>query len=184
MKNFFSKLRSTKLFVALLLILGAVTASGVYFATTNAVSSCDWSNIVYCGLTSSDAAGLKKAYISNTDTKGHKDITRVMQWGGFNSSNITGANNSNVKVGYLTRDGVIKVGGTTVGTGTQVTTRYSGSGRTQVMPGIYVRSASQNQLASEKVLVLFDSNGKATAAIIVRCGNVLKFTPVKKPSIT
>ena len=184
MKNFFSKLRSTKLFVALLLVLGSVVASGIYFATTNAVSSCGWSNIVYCGLTSSDAAGLKKAYISNTDTKGHKDITRVMQWGGFNSSNITGANNSNVKVGYLTRDGVIKVGGTTVGTGTQVTTRYSGSGRTQVLPGVYVRSASQNELASEKVLVLFDSNGKATAAIIVRCGNVLKFTPVKKPSIT
>ena len=128
---------------------------------------------------------MKSVYNTNRDEKGHTDIRSVMHWGGFSASSVANSNNNNVKVGYLTRDGVIKVNGTTVGTGSQVTTRYAGSGRQQVLPGVYVRSSSENQLASEKVLVLFDNDGKAIASLIVRCGNVLRFTPVipKKPSL-
>ena len=188
MKRFFGKLKQARLFV--LAGITALLVGGAYigFSTmSSSAAQCDSTNIVYCGLTGENATALKSQYTSSRDTAGHTDIRRVMQWGGFTDANIASASDSNVKIGWLTRDGVIKVNGVEVGRGTVVTTRWSNNGtRPSIgVSGVYSRSASANELASEKVLVLFDGSGKAVASLIIRCGNVLKFTPVipKQPSL-
>ncbi len=182
MKRLFSKLFRSKWVMALL----AVTLLGVgYVTATTVTASCDRTNIVYCGLTSANAAGIKNAYTTSRDTAGHTDIRAVMRWGGFTDGNIAGANDGNVKAGTLSRSGVVTVGGKTIGTSASVTTRLNKPGRTNILPGVYVRSSAQNEYANEQVLILFDKSGKAVAGIMIRCGNVIKFTPVipKNPSL-
>lgn len=184
MKGLFNKLKKARYLVIAAFATVLVGAAGYIANNAQAVSACDKTNIIYCGI-GGDVNSLKAAYNTSRDTAGHTDIRRVMQWGGFTDANIASATSANVKLGTVNRSGVITVGGKTVGTGAVVTTRYGKAGRQQVLPGVYVRSSAENQLATEQVLVLFDRDGKAVASLIVRCGNVLKFTPVipKKPSL-
>ncbi|MCA9327654.1 hypothetical protein KDA14_03955, partial [Candidatus Saccharibacteria bacterium] len=160
----------------IMLFLAAVVGLAVQAPKTYAL--CDNVNIVHCGLSGSSAKG----YIDSTqhywntskDDAGHTDIRKVMQWGGWTSGMVSGANTSNTKVGTLnSKTGKITVDGRVVASDTYMTARFTeGSGFTQVSPGVWKRLVTRSHAQdSYTVLIHFGSNGKADAGIAVDCGN-------------
>lgn len=179
-KKFLSILTSTGIIVALFSTLLALTPSS---QTVSASSNCDKVNIVYCGLTGSDAASniasMKEIYRSGNTGNGHTDGKFILNWGGW-APIINNLNTTNTKIGTLYRDGHIVVDGKTVATGTWLTARFTnGAGFEPIGNGIYKRLTTTSMMnASDQVLISFDANGKAVAGVVIRCGNTLRFNPV------
>ena len=163
---------------AAIAVAGAVTTPKVDAGV------CDTTNIIRCGLngsTQSDfVSSFKSFYTKNDDGAGHRDLQSVFNWSGFSSSLVDGMTTGNAKLGYVYRNGDVKVNGELVGTGAVVTTRLSGSGRTLILPGVYSRPASMNYTEAQSVIVLFDAKGQAISGVMTICGNSIKFTPVKR----
>ena len=182
MKSLFAKITaSVGLFTALLGMAFFINAS----TQTAAASSCDKVNIVYCGLTGSDVNGyissIKQLKTSGSDGNGHADMGTVLSWGGYTDQVINGMNSTNTKVGTLNRDGSVVVDGKTVATGTWLSARFTDgtSNFQQVSSGVWTRLTTTSMMnASDQVLVTFDADGKAIAGTVIRCGNMLRFTPV------
>ncbi|PID98770.1 hypothetical protein CSA80_04890 [Candidatus Saccharibacteria bacterium] len=164
----------------------AGVAGGMFVQGPSVIAGvCDRTNIIRCGLNGSSHASYIQSfqhfYTTNHDPGGgYNDLQGIFNWAGFNSSLVAGMNTTNTKIGYVYRNGEVKVNGERVGAGAQVTTRYAGKGRPQIMPGVYVRSAAENKHNPESILVLFDQKGQAIAGVMTRCGNAIKITPVKR----
>lgn len=169
-------------------VLAFALAAGVLLHTSVAqAASCDKVNIIYCGLsgssTSAEIDSLQHYYSTSKDSYGNTDIRSIMQWGGWTTSMVNNATTSNTKKGTLYRNGEIKVGGEVVAKGTVVSARFTeGSGFTHISGNVYYRKTTTSFAhSSVPVLVHFDSDGNANAAIMSDCGNVLRFTVVTKP---
>ncbi len=154
-----------------------------------ATSSCDKVNIVRCGLSGSTAQSyiesIQQLSSTGSDGYGNSDLGSLLTWGGYSSSVVNSMNTSNSKIGTLYRNGEIWVDDTKVATAAWISARFSGgSGFEVVKDGVWARlSTTSMQNASDQVLVTFDGNGKAIAATVIRCGNMLRFTPVTPPVI-
>ncbi len=182
MKSLFAKVTtSVGLFIALLGVGFFVNAN----TQTVAASSCDKVNIVYCGLTGSDVNGyitsVKQLNATGSGGNGHNDMKTVLGWGGYSDGVIAGMNASNTKVGTLSRDGTITVDGKTVASGTWISARFTDGTNNfqQVSSGVWARLSTTSMMnATDQVLITFDADGKAIAGTVIRCGNMLRFTPV------
>lgn len=170
--------------LAFALLVGLGLRTSVVYA-----ASCDKVNIIYCGLsgssTSAEIDSLQHYYSTSKDSYGNTDIRQVMQWGGWTTSMVNGATTANTKQGTLYRNGEIKVGGVVVAKGTVVSARFTeGAGFTHIEGNVYYRKTTTSFAnAQVPVLVHFDANGNADAAIMSDCGNVLRFTVVPKPVV-
>jgi hypothetical protein len=150
-------------------------------------------NIIYCGLTGpTDAnyiSSLQGYYNSNSDGHGNTDIQAVLNWAGATPSIINGMNTSNTMIGTAYNDGSITVNGQTVGTNALVAGRWNPGtgGFTHIEGNVWDRAATTyfayNQ-SQVQVLVHLNSYDQADFAIMIECGNVLKFTPMPPKSIS
>jgi hypothetical protein len=168
------------------LTLATVATVGLAPAQANA-ASCDPVNIIHCGLAGSDLAGnissFKSMYNANNDN-GHNDLAAVYDWSGLSSSEVSGMNTSNTKLGTLYRNGEIKVGGVVVANDAWVSARFTeGSGFVQIKDGVWARKTTTS-FANDSVgvLVHFNSDGTFDSAIMTNCGNAVKATRVVKPA--
>ncbi len=157
-----------------------------------AFALCDKVNIVYCGLSGSNAQGyidsLRNYYSTSRDSYGNTDIRGILQWGGWNDGNINALDTNNTRLGTLYRDGRIIVDGREVANTTWVTARFSGGAGFQHISGnVYSRLTTTSfKYETKQVLIHFGADGNADAGIITDCGNTIKFTvvPVPKPVVT
>jgi hypothetical protein len=179
-----------------ILALGIVTAGTAMLlqpassAPEASAASCDKVNIVYCGFKGSSTSSYIKEYqhYYRTGSDGrYNDIRTVYRWSGANDAAVNGMNTGNSKLGTLYRNGDLKVGNKVVGHDAWVSARF-GAGRpgfVHVTGNVYARKTTTS-LAHDtyKVLVHFNQYGEATYAVMVNCGNAVKFTKVvNKPSL-
>ncbi len=192
--NFFKK---TRYAVASAILLLAITAAGgvALVQPTDSLpkvsaASCDNVNIVYCGLNGSGATGyvksLKSYYNKGSDGR-YNDLKAVYRWAGASDAMVSSMNTNNTKVGTLYRNGDIKVDGKVVGHDTWVAARF-GAGRqgfVHVTNNVYARKTTTSlKYDTYKVVVHFNNYGQANFAVMVGCGNAIKFTPVPvKPKL-
>ena len=188
-KSLVSFARKGKFLIASAFVALTVTSAGAAsFALpgTAQAASCDKVNIVYCGLEGNDTASyissFKGAYSGNNNN-GHTDLRAVYAWAGLSAADASAMNTTNTKLGTLYRDGRVVVNGQTVATNSYVTARFTeGAGFTQISNGVWARSTTTSFAeATAPVLVQFNADGTADSAIMIGCGNAVKFTPVPKP---
>lgn len=171
------------IFALSLLTAGVATFTQGDQASAN---SCDRVNIVYCGLNGSGASGYINSFRADYNRgsdNGHNDLKRIYNWAGASSAKVAGMNTSNTKVGTLYRNGDIKVNGQKVGHDSWVSARFTeGKGFVQISSGVWARKTTTSFAnASVPVIVHFNTNGVADFAVMVGCGNAVKFTPVHPP---
>lgn len=170
--------------LSLLFVMASVFAFASFTKQSAAATSCDSVNIVKCGLSGTTVQDyindIKTLNQTGTDGYGHTDMKFMLNWGGFSDQVIASMNTTNTKIGTLSRNGDITVDGKIVATETWITARFtSGTGFKQVTSGVWARLSSTSMMnATDQVLVTFDANGKAIAGTVIRCGNMLQFTPV------
>ena len=172
-------------FAASLLLGGASLLPTV----PRAVAACDSTAVVYCGLDKSSLSAeinsAKSAYSKNKDSEGRGGIQTAFNWTGLSSSVVSSMSTANTKAGTLFADGRIVVDGKTindVSKGLWVTTRLSGEDRQNIGNGIYVRKVPGSQNNSERIIVTYNGSGVPVGAIMVDCGNSVKF--VALPIVT
>ena len=180
---------STITATTLLMIPSAITP--VAAAASCPQDSYPQYNILYCGLTgptdSDYISSLQGYYNSNSDGHGNNDIQAVLNWAGASPSIINGMNTSNTLIGTAYSNGTITVNGQTVGTNALVAGRWNpGTGGFTYLEGnVWYRAATTffaYQQSQVQVLVHLNSYGQADFAIMIECGNVLKFTPMPPKS--
>ena len=153
-------------------------------------------NIIYCGLSGSNATdyknSFKKYYDNKSDGHGHTDIQEVYK---ASASGYTGAFNSDMftsgtwVTGTAYKKGTIVVNGTTVATNIQISSRcFSGMSNCQptsryhhLTSDVYTRDGTwffSSDGDSATALVHLNTNGVADFATIKGCGNQLYFKPV------
>ncbi len=177
-------------FVISTAIAGTVAFLPLASSSTQAATTCPQNNtpqynIIYCGLLGSTTAqyisDLQGYYNSNNDGHGNHDIQTVLNWAGASPSMIAGMNTSNTVVGTAYNNGTITVNGQIVGTNSIVSARWNpgGSGYTHLEGNVWYRNATTSFAPTPQVQVLvhLNSNGQADFAVMIVCGNVLKFTP-------
>ena len=182
----FQRINKFKLGIySLLIAVASVVAFTTYIQPSEAVTVCDKVNIVYCGITGATVQDninyLRKLKSDGRDTLGNTDMVYMINRAGFTDSVLSSSTPTNTKLGTLYRNGEIRVGGKVVATDTWISARFTdGSGFVLVKSGVWERKTTTSmQNDTEEVLVRFDSNGKAIAAIMMDCGNSLRFTPVE-----
>lgn len=163
---------------------------GVFVVSQPALALCDDVNIVRCGLNESSLGAtindFKGRYARNDSGGGHRDFRAITHWSGLNAAQVQGMNAQNTKQGTLYRDGRVTVAGRTVGKGAWLTARFGGgrAGFVQVpnAPGVFARkTVTDTARNSYPVIVMFDQNGQAVAAVVTDCANLVKFTPTIPP---
>lgn len=181
----FQRINKFKLGIySLLIAVASVVAFTTYIQPSEAATACDKVNIVYCGITGATVQDninyLRKLKSDGKDTRGNTDMVYMINRAGFTDSVLSSSTPTNTKLGTLYRNGEIRVGGKVVATDTWISARFtSGSGFVLVKSGVWERKTTTSmQNSTEEVLVRFDSNGKAIAAVMMDCGNSLRFTPV------
>lgn len=187
--NLFKKFRYS--LFASVFALGLLTAGLTVVLQPNtpqvSAAACDRVNIVYCGLNGSGASGklksLRSFYNRGSDGRYH-DLKAVYRWSGASNSDIQHMNTGNTKMGTMYRNGQVKVNGKVVATDAWVSARF-GAGRKgfkHVEGNVYARKTTTSLAEkSTPVLVHFKSNGQADFAVMVTCGNAVKFTPKQPP---
>jgi hypothetical protein len=158
-------------------------------ATTCPQNKTPQFNIIYCGLLGTTTAqyisSLQGYYNSNNDGHGNHDIQAVLNWAGATPAMIAGMTTSNTVVGTAFSNGTITVNGQTVGTGSIVAGRWNPgtAGFTHLEGNVWYRNATTSfaPTPSVQVLVHLNSSGQADFAVMIVCGNVLKFTPSTPP---
>jgi hypothetical protein len=169
------------LFALSVVMAGAATVSTPSFAKAD---SCDPVNIVRCGL---DGRSLSasidsfQADYNNGSNDGHHDLKAVYRWAGATDASVANMNTSNTKLGTLYRNGDIKVNGTLVGHDAWVAARFGAgqNGFTQISSDAWARKTTTSFAeASAPVIVHMTNAGSADFAVMVGCGNAVKFPPV------
>lgn len=186
--NLFRKSKVGLVGTAIAVSIAATATVSVAMPVIAQADACDKVNIVYCGLDGSSASGyinsFQAAYNLGSNN-GHNDLKAVYRWAGASDSNVAGMTTANTKVGTMYRNGDIKVDGVIVGHDAQVAARFGAgmSGFTKI-PGTDAWSRKTTTSLAEdtaKVIVHFDTSGNADFAVMVNCGNAVKFTPVPQP---
>lgn len=152
-----------------------------------AADACDKVNIIYCGLDGSSAAGYInsfQAFYDNGSNNGYNDLKAVFRWAGATNASVAGMNTTNTKVGTLYRNGDIKVDDVVVGHDAWVAARFGAgqAGFTQITDNAWARKTTTSlENDTYKVIVHYGADGNADFAVMVICGNAVKFTPVPQP---
>lgn len=189
-KRWFSSIKNSKLAMLGMVLAVSVIGAGIITATkpgnASAAANCDAVNIIKCGLSGSGLNGyinsFKSEYMSNSDN-GHRDLKSTYHWAGATGTAVKNMSSANTKLGTLYANGDIKVDGKLVGQDASVTARFSnGSGFTEISNGVWARKTTTSFAeGSAKVIVHYGSDGNADFAIMVDCGNGVKFTPTPQP---
>jgi len=149
-------------------------------------------DIIYCGLSGpSDSDyinSISNYYDSNNDGYSHTDIQTVLNWAGASPAMIAGMNTSNTVIGTAYSDGTVTVNGQLVGTGVLESGRWNPGtgGFTNLEGDVWYRAATTYfaPTSQAQVIVHFNSYGQADFAIMIECGNVLKFQPMPPKVLT
>lgn len=170
-----------------LFALSVVTAGAATISNPHAAKAagCDPVNIVYCGLDGSSlnsAINTFRADYNGGSNHGHNDLKAVYRWAGATDNSVANMSTNNTKLGTLYRNGDIKVNGTLVGHDASVSARFTeGAGFTQISDGVWARKTTTSFAeASAPVIVHFGNDGNADFAVMVGCGNAVKFPPVQQ----
>ena len=135
---------------------------------------CSANSIITCGAMSSSE--LKSKYAAN---KGN--VKGIYSHYGITASDI--ANSTNVKTGYVSRDGKVTVDGKVVATGAQTVGRKASLGGSKVNAGGSTVYQGSGRLKSTLSAYVFtNADGTFKAAIIKVCGNPVPAVPVKPPT--
>lgn len=169
------------------LVIGAAALATVAMPTPVRADACDKVNIVYCGLDGTDASGyinsFQAVYQRGTNN-GYNDLKAVYRWSGAPDSKVSNMNTTNTKVGTLYRNGDVKVDGVLVGHDAWVAARF-GAGRAgfvQVTDNAWARKTTTSlEHDTYKIIVHYGTDGNADFAVMVICGNAIKFTPTPQP---
>ena len=181
-KSLFNKARTG--FAMGLIAFASIAGGSLAYAQSAYAASCDKVNIVYCGLSGSNAQGYINSMKSHWNNNNPADFRQIAQWGGWTGSVVANMNTNNTKVGTLNANtGAITVGGRVVGTNTHMSARFNGGrGFYPVKSGVWARPITVNHARSSyQVVITFNAQGKAIAGIAVECGNIIKFTPPPPP---
>jgi hypothetical protein len=180
--------------VSALFALSIATAGAATITSPSAAKadSCDPVNIVLCGLDGrslDSAINSFRAGYNNGGNNGHNDLKAVYRWSGATDASVAGMNSSNTKLGTLYKNGDIKVNGTLVGHDAWVAARFGGgqNGFVEISPGVWARKTTTSfAQASAPVIVHMNANGNADFAVMIGCGNAVKFPPVEQrhPSLS
>ncbi len=170
----------------MLFALSVVTAGAATISnpSTAKAAACDPVNIVYCGLNGSNlntAINSFQADYNNGSNNGHTDLKAVYRWAGATDNSVAAMNSNNTKLGTLYRNGDIKVNGTLVGHDAWVSARFGAgqAGFEHVEGDVWARKTTTSFAeASAPVIVHMDNNGNADFAVMIGCGNAVKFPPV------
>ena len=195
MRVLFKKMLKRGRFVAAvaLFALSVATAGAATMTMPQAAraDSCDPVNIVYCGLDGrslSSAINSFQATYQRNENNGHTDLKSIYRWAGATDASVAGMTTGNTKLGTLYRNGDIKVNGTLVGHDASVAARFTqGAGFTQISNDVWARKTTTSfDQASASVIVHFGSDGNADFAVMIGCGNAVKFPPVvqKHPALS
>jgi hypothetical protein len=175
-------------------VMALVPVNGIASAATNCPQDkTPQYNIIYCGLsgTGNDTAqyitSLRTYYDNNNDGHGNKDIQTVMNWAGASPSMIAAMSTNNTVLGTAYSNGTITVNGVVVGTNSIVSARWNpgGPGFTHLEGNVWYRNATTSfaPTSQVEVLVHLNSNGQADFAVMLECGNVMKFHPMPPKQI-
>ena len=171
------------------LALVPLTAAPVAAASACPQNNTPQYNIIYCGLSGSTDAeyisSLQGYYNNNNDGHGNSDIQTVLNWAGASPAMIAGMTTSNTVIGTAYSNGTITVNGAIVGNYSIVSARWNpgGPGFTHLEGNVWYRNATTSFAPTPQVQVLvhLNSSGQADFAVMIECGNVLKFTPTTTP---
>lgn len=173
--------------VTVALAVSSALFSSIALPAAASADACDPVNIVYCGLEGSAASGYINSFQSlyqNGSNAGHDDLKAVFRWAGATNTSVANMSTANTKVGTLYRNGDIKVDGKVVGHDAWVAARFGDgkAGFVQISPGVWARKTTTSlEHDTYKTIVHFDAEGNADFAVMVDCGNAVKFTPVVQP---
>lgn len=168
-------------------LLAFVTTIGGSIALANHAwaATCDNANIVYCGLDGSTTRNYIASMRSHWQNTNPADFRQIARWGGWNQGLVDGMMIGNTKVGTLNATtGTITVDCRIVARQTHMSARFNGGASFYaIKEGVWARPITANHASnSYKVLVAFDTTGKAVAGVAVDCGNILKFTATEPPA--
>lgn len=171
-----------------LFLVTALSAAFFLTSPTQAhADACDKVNIIYCGLDGSDLNGYVNSFQSFYDrgsNNGYDDLKAVFRWAGASNAAVANMNSTNTKIGTLYRNGDVKVDGTLVGQDAWVAARFGAgqNGFVKVTDNAWARKTTTSlQNDTYKLIVHFGTDGNADFAVMVICGNAVKFTPVPQP---
>jgi hypothetical protein len=183
----FHKRKLATIGCAVALVVSAAALTSVAMPSPVRADACDKVNIIYCGLDGSGLSGYINSFQSfyeNGSNNGYSDLKAVFRWAGATNASVANMNTSNTKVGTLYRNGDVKVDGVLVGHDAWVAARFGAGqpGFVQVTNNSWARKTTTSlQKDTYKLIVHFGADGNADFAVMVICGNAVKFTPVPQP---